>query len=214
MKGSLFPRVIIPEQRNRNVLKTPRWTFLTGAGAFGCTVAPLFPSMRLEQPDHLLHPPLPQNNQAVIKKQVFSLQYWAKCPQASPLPRADRATLRQQGQGQQVSRCLWHWEHPQHPGPSQSHGDIHGDSCPSLPMPNPTGGKGQGGRQAEKEGEEKQRGERGKKKRKKDKLRIQQDSPALPRSQTAVLRQSPLPPRNSHPQRGPVGQPVTSRDAP
>lgn len=167
LKGSLFPRVIIPEQRNRNVLKTPRWTFLTGAGAFGCTVAPLFPSMRLEQPDHLLHPPLPQNNQAVIKKQVFSLQYWAKCPQASPLPRADRATLRQQGQGQQVSRCLWHWEHPQHPGPSQSHGDIHGDSCPSLPMPNPTGGKGQGGRQAEKEGEEKKRGGKGKKEKEK-----------------------------------------------
>lgn len=59
-KGSLFPRVIIPEQRNRNVLKTPRWTLLAAAGAFGCTVAPLFPSMRLEQPDHLLHPPLPQ----------------------------------------------------------------------------------------------------------------------------------------------------------
>lgn len=74
LKGSLFPRVIIPEQRNRNVLKTPRWTFLTGAGAFGCTVAPLFPSVCLEQPDHLPHPPLPQNKQPVIKKQVFSLQ--------------------------------------------------------------------------------------------------------------------------------------------
>lgn len=86
LKGSLFPRVIIPEQRNRNVLKTPRWTFLTGAGPFGCTVAPLFPSMCLEQPDHLLHPPLPQNNQPVIKKQVFSLQYWAKCPEPPPYP--------------------------------------------------------------------------------------------------------------------------------
>lgn len=73
LKGSLFPRVIIPEQWNRNMLKTPLWTFLTGAGAFGCTVAPLFPPARLGLPAHLLHPPLPQNNQPMIKKQVFSL---------------------------------------------------------------------------------------------------------------------------------------------
>lgn len=74
LKGSLFPRVIIPEQRNRNVLKTPRRTFLTGAGPFGCTVAPLFPSLSLEQPEHLPHPPLTQNKQPGIKKQVFSFQ--------------------------------------------------------------------------------------------------------------------------------------------
>lgn len=62
LKDSLFPRVIIPEWRNRNVLKIPYWTFLTGARAFGHTVAPLFPHVRLRLPAHLLHPPLPPKN--------------------------------------------------------------------------------------------------------------------------------------------------------
>lgn len=57
LKDSLFPHVIIPEWGNRNVVKIPHQTFLTGARAFGRTVAPLFSLVRLGLPAHLLHAP-------------------------------------------------------------------------------------------------------------------------------------------------------------
>lgn len=106
LKGSLFPHVIIPKQGNRNVLKTPLWTLLTGAGVFGCTVAPLFLPACLGLPAHLLHPPLPQNNQPVIKNRVFSLHNVNTGQNAWQNARAGRVTLRQQGQHPWKKRCL------------------------------------------------------------------------------------------------------------
>lgn len=90
LKGSLFPRVIIPERGNRNVLKTPRWTFLTGAGASGHTVAPLFPPACLEQAAHTscTPPPFPEITSPWLKTASFPLiaSILGKTPQASPCP--------------------------------------------------------------------------------------------------------------------------------